>query len=517
MVEDVDIEGERLGGLFWNIEDPVIVLRGDRVSAWNPSAEVTFGVAASEATAPGFDLRPIFGRDTETLLALMRSGGRSLIECEGGCEIHLEVTTWRVNPQDASPRVAVLRDVTAEHRYRASLERLNSLARDVLGEASFDVALQRIVDEAKELTRASFSALLLLREGTTTEVETFVFNAPRHLFPERLPRAVGLLAEAIRSGRPVRFEDIRGHPRGVGIPTAHPPIAALLAVPITVGERVLGEIAVAAPPRGKVFDDVDETVLRELSAHAAVAYGLWIARRAKAEADEAARTLLDVARHDIKTPVTVAKASLKLLRDRWALLDSESRARMMEGVDRSLDRVVRLANQLLIDERLQASSSIEANAIVEIRPLLRGLEDEVSPLARERGVTLAFEVLVDSPDSIPGSPSLVSHALENLITNAIKYSPPGERVTVSARREGDSVRIDVTDRGPGIPPENQPVLFERFGRRRTGSGEDVPGTGLGLSIVKRVADAHGGTVGVASRPEEGSTFWITFPLTRAGR
>ncbi|MGH2820029.1 MAG: GAF domain-containing protein, partial [Actinomycetota bacterium] len=433
MVDDVDIQRGTLGELFWNIEDPVIVMESGSIVAWNPAAEITFGIPAPRALAPGFDLGSVFGGGTRLFLDLASSGGRALIECRGGCELDLEVTAWKAGSDDEPPRVAVLRDVTSERRYRAGFRRLTSVAREVLAEGSFEVVLQRIVDESKELTQAAFSALLLLRDESVTEIETFVFNAPRHRFPERLPRVVGLLGEAIESRAPVRIEDIRGHPRGVGIPVGYPPIAAILAVPVTAGDVTLGELVVAAPPGGKVFDDVDEDVLEELAANAAAAHRLWKARLAKAQADEAARTLLDVARHDIKTPVAVAKASLQLLRDRWARLDPPNRELLMEGVDNALDRVVRLANQLLIDERLQASSSIGSGASVETGPLLAGLEEEVAPLARERNITLSFEILPGAPGSFPGSPSLVGHALENMITNAIKYSPRDGRVTVTAR------------------------------------------------------------------------------------
>jgi signal transduction histidine kinase len=101
--------------------------------------------------------------------------------------------------------------------------------------------------------------------------------------------------------------------------------------------------------------------------------------------------------------------------------------------------------------------------------------------------------------------------LENLLTNAIKFSPSGTDVVLTARLEGGSVRFDVTDEGPGIAVEQQGRLFLRFEREEQGEVSRA-GLGLGLSIVRRVAEAHGGGVGVASRPGQGATFWISFPI-----
>src|SRR5687767_7402737 len=127
--------------------------------------------------------------------------------------------------------------------------------------------MQRVVDEAKALTGARFSALILLRDGTENEVAHFVYNAPRELFPERLPRVVGLLSVPIVTREPALIADIRGHPLGVGIPVRHPPIASLLAVPVLAGDAVLGELAVANAPGDAPFDDIDQALLSELASH----------------------------------------------------------------------------------------------------------------------------------------------------------------------------------------------------------------------------------------------------------
>jgi signal transduction histidine kinase len=100
--------------------------------------------------------------------------------------------------------------------------------------------------------------------------------------------------------------------------------------------------------------------------------------------------------------------------------------------------------------------------------------------------------------------------LSNLIENAIKYSPVGEEVEVRAQPENGAVRISVADRGPGIPLDQQRLIFEKFGRADVPGGSK-PGTGLGLFIARSIAEAHGGSIDVRSTPNAGSTFTLTLP------
>jgi len=122
---------------------------------------------------------------------------------------------------DAEERPSAAADGGSERREVGALRVLNGLAREILSEPPLSVALHRVVEVAKALLRADFSAILLLRPGSG-EITHFAYDAPRELFPPRLPRLVGLLAAPVLEQRTVRLDDIRGHPDGVGIPVDHP-------------------------------------------------------------------------------------------------------------------------------------------------------------------------------------------------------------------------------------------------------------------------------------------------------
>ena len=504
-----------LGELFWNVDDPVLVLEGDKVVAWNPASERKFGVPVEAALDPGFDLASVFGEAYPHLIQLARREGKATLNCIGGCGIVFAASAWQLEGSDDHPSVVLLRDVSEERRHVANLQRINAIASDVLAaDTPLDVLLQRVVDEARSIVGASFSALLTLKPGSETEVDNFVYNAPRELFPDRLPRIVGLLAIPIRTRTPARLDDIRGHPAGVGIPVEHPPIGPLLAVPMIVEDTVIGELAVANPVGSEVFSEVDEEILVELASQAAHAINLAEAREAKLEAEEARRAFMDLVRHDLRNPILTGKGCLSLLTERSDQLTMTERNDLIAAISRSLDRIENLTNDLLVDHLLDTSDPREGFETIDLARLVEDLTSDLTPLANLKDISLEFVWEPDAPATFEGSPTLARHALENLLNNAIKYSPPSTPVAVTIRREGESIRFDVRDRGPGIEPHDQSKLFTRLKRSRRSIEEGIPGMGLGLSIVKRAATVHGGAVGVASQAGHGATFWITFPIGR---
>ena len=403
-------------------------------------------------------------------------------------------------------------DADSEGRAIATLRVLNRLARDVLSESSVDVALQRLVDEAKQLLRSDFSAIVLLRPGSTTAIAHFAYNAPRHLFPSRLPRMVGLLAGPVVTQRAVRLDDIRGHPDGVGIPVEHPPVAALLAVPIFVGDEVVGELAVAnAPGRGS-FDDVDEVVAGEVAAHAAMAVSLSRAAQARAEVDTARKDFLDVSFHNIRTPLTVIKGFVSTLRARGELLGRDERDRCFDSIERALDRVQQVAEGRLPLLEDPVSEGIPSGEVVdvEVTEMLQAIARDAS--AADGNVKVVATVEPRTPASFRAEPQVVHELLGNLVGNAVKHSPEGDTVSLVARGDGAFIRFDVSDNGSGIPAREQARIFEQFYRTRESMDRGLAGTGLGLWLTRRLAELLGGSVGVSSRRGHGSTFWLTLPV-----
>lgn len=222
------------------------------------------------------------------------------------------------------------------------------------------------------------------------------------------------------------------------------------------------------------------------------------------------RDFLHIAVHNIGSPVGAVTMFLQNLRDGLAgpLTDKQ------EGwVDRALSRLDGLS-RFLVDLRflatLEAGGFEEEMKSVDVSPMLEDLVDEYRDLAAGRRQSLAL----DAPERLTvwGNERLLREAVVNYITNAIKYAPEGGSIRVSGARLDGVVRVAVEDDGPGIAPEDQSRLFAEFQRLARPDDGDAPrGTGLGLSIVRRVVEAHGGSVGLESRLGEGSRFYLDLP------
>lgn len=222
------------------------------------------------------------------------------------------------------------------------------------------------------------------------------------------------------------------------------------------------------------------------------------------------RDFLHIAVHNMGSPVGAATMFLENLREGLAgpLNDKQG-----GWVDRALARLSGLSS-FLVDLRvlatLEAGGLEDEMSAVDVSPMLADLVDEYQDITAGRQQTLALEA--PARLTVWGNERLLREAVVNYITNAIKYTPDGGAIQVFGERLRDVVRVTVADNGPGIAPKDQGRLFAEFQRLARPEDSDAPqGSGLGLSIVRRVVEAHGGTVGLESRPGQGSRFYLDLP------
>jgi two-component system, OmpR family, phosphate regulon sensor histidine kinase PhoR len=215
--------------------------------------------------------------------------------------------------------------------------------------------------------------------------------------------------------------------------------------------------------------------------------------------------------HEIKTPVTTIKGFAETLLD-GALDDRHDAERFLHIIVGQADRLSAIIEDLLSLSSLESGSDAARISLEHgsIRDVLQVALDVCEMKAAARDITLTLDCSEDLFAEI--NPPLLEQAVVNLIDNAVKYSPEGSRVGVSAATEAMGLSIRVKDVGPGIGREHLARLFERFYRIDKARSRDMGGTGLGLSIVKHIAVAHGGGVAVESTPGLGSTFTITLPV-----
>jgi PAS domain S-box-containing protein len=221
------------------------------------------------------------------------------------------------------------------------------------------------------------------------------------------------------------------------------------------------------------------------------------------------RHLVNMFAHDLKTPV-VGTAGLirRLLRGKLGPL-SPAQINYLQTVDRELHRLENLITHFLEFARLDLRIMTPQPQELDVRDECQEVLTLSQPLAEAKDISLEINLSPDIP-TLKADPYLFRRVLENLIGNAIKYSPSGGTVWLEAQVEDPAIRFAVRDLGPGISPDDLSHLFESFYR---GQGvSDIPGFGLGLATVKRIIDAHGGRIWVDTALGQGSAFYFTFPL-----
>jgi len=219
------------------------------------------------------------------------------------------------------------------------------------------------------------------------------------------------------------------------------------------------------------------------------------------QADTLKDALLASVSHDLRTPLTTIKALAHDIRT-----EGDERAAVIEE---EADRLNRFVADLLDLSRITGGALVLAPEITAVEDLVGAALQRMSGTSRGRDVVVRLD---------PGEPLLLGrfdfvHSVRivvNLLENALKYSPAGSPVELDARRAGSLVEIVVSDRGPGIPPEERERIFEAF-YRPEGRAPDVGGAGLGLSIARRLAEAQGGTLQQAAREGGGSRFVLRLP------
>jgi signal transduction histidine kinase len=228
--------------------------------------------------------------------------------------------------------------------------------------------------------------------------------------------------------------------------------------------------------------------------------------------DEMKSGVISTVSHQLKTPLTSIRMAIHLLLDEKSGALTPKQEDLLVTAREDADRLHTIVEELLDIGRIGSGKvRMDLSPLLPQRMVLEGLEPYRSA-ARDQGVS----IVVDVPEDLPqvwADPTRIAHVFANLLSNALKYTPPGGKVSLSARAEEETVRFRISDTGIGIPDRYIPRIFEQFFR----VPEQGPGTGagLGLAIVKEIVEAHGGTVGVESREGEGSTF--LFSLRRTDR
>jgi signal transduction histidine kinase len=290
-----------------------------------------------------------------------------------------------------------------------------------------------------------------------------------------------------------------------------------LVAPLLIGARPIGMLSVSRSRVGAFSAEEVELVslLGRLVATAVQNIRSYEAERQTVEELRRLSALradfVSLVSHELRSPMAAVIGAARTLQDRWRTLQSGQREAFLALIADETSRLAVLIGDVLDTSRIEAGTFSYTFGELDIARLV---EDAVATAGVGQDAVRVVASVSASLPRIRGDRERLRQVLGNLIDNAVKYSPDGEEVRVTAQPEDGLVRIAVIDHGPGIPRDQQRLIFEKFGRAEVPGGSK-PGTGLGLFIARSIAEAHGGSLDVQSQPDAGATFMLTLPIGAA--
>ena len=421
----------------------------------------------------------------------------------------------RTQAFDAENRAAEAERLRDELGRRVDvLEATSRAARALSSSLELDAAFAAFAQELRGLLPFDRAAIVLVEGGAARVIATAGIGADDHLPPGSLIGVSdSVLEQVIGEGRTVYREDIAE--------LRYPGEADLLALgvrsrvlaPLQLGGRSIGALAISrTEPSSFSQVEIDlVTLLGRLVATTVQNLRTYEAERATVEELRRLSALradfVSLVSHELRTPMAAVIGSARTLQHRWRELRPDQRESFLAVIADETTRLSALVGDVLDTSRIEAGTFGYAFAEVDLANVVR---DSVAAAGVGQDEVRLTSELPPALPAVRGDAERLRQLVDNLISNAIKYSDSGGEVHIEARADDGHVVVCVRDTGPGIAPEHQAQIFEKFGRV---AGTDKPGTGLGLFLSRSFAEAHGGSLAVDSAPGEGAVFTLTLPVS----
>ena len=401
------------------------------------------------------------------------------------------------------------------------LEATTRCARALGSSLDLDEAFEAFIRELRGLVPFDRMAIVLEEAGTAQVMAVAGLGADV-VFSRGSRQPVGetLLAEVLRSGQPAYRKDMND--------TRYPEerefielgLHCRIAAPLLHGAQAFGMISlVRREPQAFKSQELELVgLLGRLVASAVQNIRAYEAEHRTVEELRRLSTLradfVSLVSHELRAPMASVVGSAQTLLLRWRELTPDQRDSFLGLISSETDRLAVLVGDVLDTSRIEAGTFTYRFDDVDLGELVRDSVAGIS-LAQDE-VRVSADVRGEMP-RVRGDRDRLQQVLTNLLDNAVKYSPAGEEVKVTAFQVDSQLQIEVADRGPGIPSDQQRLIFEKFGRGHSAGSPGKPGTGLGLFIARSIAEAHGGSLEVSSAPDLGATFTLTLPLGASAR
>ena len=398
------------------------------------------------------------------------------------------------------------------------LEAVNRASRAFGSSLDQEHAFQAFIREMKSIF--DFERLaVVLATGDRAEVMAVAGPSAERPYPVGSSRPIkgSILEDVLADGQTLvrgDMEEEGGYPEEVDLAAAG--LRSRIVAPLAAGERTIGILSVCRS-EAHAFS-ADEAEMMSLLARqvATVVQNIRVYEAERNAAEELRRLsalradFVSLVSHELRAPMASVIGCAQTLRQRWRELAPDQRESFLALIEGETARLAMLIGDVLDTSRIEAGTFPFTFGQVDLEELVREASDLVRLGQEEVGLHLSVTSRIPP---VRGDRERLRQLLLNLLSNAVKYTVAGDHVEVTAVTEDGAVAVSVTDHGPGIPREEQRLIFEKFGRVNQG-GKAKPGAGLGLFIARSIAEAHGGSLEVDSEPGAGATFTLRLPLAR---
>ena len=396
------------------------------------------------------------------------------------------------------------------------LETANRCARALGSSLELDEAFSAFIRELRGLVPFERTAIVLVEGETANTMATAGLGAMEVFPPGNSDPIEGSVLERVLEGHMILRQDLSSREFPEDEKLLALGLRSEVVTPLLLGARPIGMLSLSRDRPNAFSEDEVELVslLGRLVATAVQNIRAYEAERRRVE--ELARLsqlradFVSLVSHELRSPMAAVIGAARTLEDRWRMLSASQRESFLALIGDETSRLAELVGDVLDTSRIEAGTFSYRFEEVDLGSMVEEAV-EAAVLAQQEVPVLAS--VRDGLPTIRGDRARLRQVLGNLIENAVKYSPEGGEVRVSAAARNGSVQIDVRDSGPGIPRDQQARIFEKFGRVDV-PGASKPGTGLGLFIARSIAEAHGGSLEVTSGAGPGATFTLSLPVGR---
>jgi signal transduction histidine kinase len=394
------------------------------------------------------------------------------------------------------------------------LEAANRCARALGSSLELDEAFGAFIRELRGLVPFARTAIVLVEGDTATTMATAGLGASEVFPPGNIGPIEDSVLERVLDGHIVVRHDLaaREYPEDELLLALG--LRSELVAPLLLGARTIGMLTLSRDRVEAFSEDEIELVslLGRLVATAVQNIRAYEAERRRVEElarlSELRADFVSLVSHELRSPMAAVIGAARTLQDRWRMLTAEQRESFLALIGDETSRLAELVGDVLDTSRIEAGTFSYRFEEVDLG---RVIDEAVEAAVLAQQEVAVVSAIRTSLPAIRGDRARLRQVLGNLIENAVKYSPEGGEVRVSAAAGNGAVRISVRDSGPGIPRDQQARIFEKFGRADV-EGGSKPGTGLGLFIARSIAEAHGGSLEVSSGFEPGATFTLALPV-----